>query len=149
MIVIENKFFVVFFFGFKVFELVLYKVVIVGGGIDGLMLQKIDYIFIVDNMFDISVGQIGCFCFEVNGFVIGVGVGELEFEFEENEFIFIVDSLVGEWGIFVFGNVVVGGVGVGVGVEVGVGIGVVGGVCGVGIICWVLFDVFQCFSGCV
>ncbi|KAK4673850.1 hypothetical protein QC763_115540 [Podospora pseudopauciseta] len=147
MIVTENKSPAAPPPGFKALEPVSYKVAIAGGGTDGLTLQKIDYILTADNTLDISAGQIGRFCPEANGFVIGAGVGELEFELEENELTLTVDSLVGEWGIFVPDNAAAGGAGAGVGAEAGAGTGAAGGACGAGTTCRALLDALQRLSG--
>jgi hypothetical protein len=49
---------------------------------------------------DISAGKVGKLCSETNTFIVD-GIGELEFEVEENELTLTVDSLVGEWAIFI------------------------------------------------
>ena len=89
--------------GFTNLEGLSWKVEIGGGGTEGLTLQKIDYILdaAVSADVDISQGQIGKLCSQGSSFIVGEGIGELEFEAEENELTLTVDSLVGEWAVFV------------------------------------------------
>jgi hypothetical protein len=60
---------------------------------------------------DISKGQIGRFCTDMNTFIVGAAVGELEFEVEENELTLTVDNMVGEWAVFVPAAAGTGGTG--------------------------------------
>ncbi|KAK4178275.1 hypothetical protein QBC36DRAFT_183110 [Triangularia setosa] len=129
--------------GFKALEPVSYQVEISGGDTAGLTLQKIDYILTAGNTLDISAGQIGRFCPEANGFVIGAGVGELEFEVEENELTLTVDNLVGEWAIFV-PDAAGAGTGAGAGAEAG---SATSGACGAGTTCRALLDALQRLTG--
>ncbi|KAM5375758.1 hypothetical protein ACJZ2D_005814 [Fusarium nematophilum] len=55
------------------------------GGVEGVTLQKVDYILNANSTLDISTGAIGRFCAEAGAFVIDPAVGELEVEVEENE----------------------------------------------------------------
>ncbi|KAK4184587.1 hypothetical protein QBC35DRAFT_47565 [Podospora australis] len=133
--------------GFTALEPVSYVVQVRGGGTRGLTLQKIDYILSANNTLDISAGQIGRFCREANGFVIGAGVGELEFEVEENELTLTVDSLVGEWGIFVPTAAAGAGAGAGAEAEAGAGAGAAAGACGAGTACRALLDAILRLGG--
>ncbi|KAK1758681.1 hypothetical protein QBC47DRAFT_441528 [Echria macrotheca] len=105
--------------GFSALEPVSYRVE-VQGGTRGLTLQKIDYILNANNALDISQGRVGKLCTETGTFIID-GIGELEFERDENELTLTVDSLVGEWAIFVPSAAAGAGAGAGAGAAAGAG----------------------------
>ncbi|KAL2059831.1 hypothetical protein VTL71DRAFT_9986 [Oculimacula yallundae] len=90
--------------GFKFVDTSSYIVALVEGA-SNITRQQIDYVFTLNSAavtaVNISAVKTGKLCVEAKTFVISDALGEQDFEADEGESVIKVDSMIGEWGVFV------------------------------------------------